>query len=449
MSDHRIIIVGAGLCGSMLAISLAQKGHKVSLYERRPDIRKKNQDAGRSINLALSSRGITALEAIGLKEEVYDMCIAMTGRMVHPLDKPGFLSPYSGRQGEYINSISRPGLNMLLLDKAESFDNVEINFDMACTDVDLENAEAVFINESNCKEHKVKGSIVIGSDGSASALRRSMMAKTNALMFNYSQQFLSHGYKELSISPDENGGFRLEKNALHIWPRGSFMIIALPNLDGSFTVTMFHPYKGSQGFNALNSPDKVREFFEQHYTDLIQYMPNYTEEFFNNPTGSLCTIKCYPWQAFGKTLLMGDAAHAVVPFYGQGMNASFEDVRVFSEVMDESGGNWAKTLEVFQERRAKNTNAIADLAIDNFYEMRDKVSDQLFIQKRKVEMELEQTYTDYFSKYSLVTFRPDLPYSEAMMQGRAQDEMLLQIVRDTPGMDLGQIYQRLKAIQTN
>lgn len=344
--DQKIAIIGAGLCGSLLSIKLAQRGYTVELYEKRGDMRKETMSAGRSINLALSSRGILALENAGVIDAINPLCIPMTGRMVHPLGGQSFFSPYSGRQGEYINSISRGELNCVLLDKAESYPNVKVNFNYNCQQVFLEKGIAYFKHEKSATTVEVKGDLLIGTDGAGSVLRKAMLEQTS--MFNYSQQFLTHGYKELSIKPAEDGGFRLEKNALHIWPRGSFMIIALPNMDGSFTVTMFHPYDGEYGLNQLTDEQKVTAFFEKFYPELIPYMPDYTEEFFSNPTGGLGTVKCYPWQAYGKTLLMGDAAHAIVPFYGQGMNASFEDVRVFDEMIEKHNGNWPNVLEEFK-----------------------------------------------------------------------------------------------------
>ena len=424
---EKIIIIGAGLSGTLLAIRMAQRGYKVSLHEKLPDMRKVHMDGGRSINLALSKRGLKALDKIGLKEKILADCIPMKGRMIHPIDGEAFFSPYSGRANDYINSVSRGGLNIELLNRADSFPNLTIKFNNKCTWVDLESATASFKNLKTEEISQEKGTVVIGADGAGSAVRRSLMGKTTQLLFNYSQDFLRHGYKELSIHPKEGGGFRIEKNALHIWPRGQFMIIALPNLDGSFTVTMFHPFEGEIGFNNLNTKEKVKAFFEKEFASLIPYMPHYLEEFFENPVGTLGTIKCYPWQAFGKAVVLGDAAHAVVPFYGQGMNASFEDVFVFDEILEKHEGDWEKILTTFQDARASNTNAIADLAIDNFYEMRDKVDDKAFIKKRKLEMKLEQTYDDYYSKYSLVTFRPELSYAHAMDLGRRQDELLLDI----------------------
>ena len=447
-NKNKIIIVGAGLCGTLLAVRLAQRGYKVSLHEKRADMRKKHVDAGRSINLALSARGLMALERVGLKEVVLEECIPMRGRFIHPLNGESFISPYSGRVEDYINSVSRGGLNSMLLDEAEKLENIEMHFNNKCLGVDLKEAKATFKNLITGKTVEEQGEIVIGTDGAGSAVRQSFMRNTIPLLFNFSQNFLRHGYKELSILPTENGGYRIEKNALHIWPRGSFMIIALPNLDGSFTVTMFHPFEGENGFNQLDSEEKVRAFFEAHFPDLIPYMPHYVEEFFENPVGTLGTIKCFPWQAYGKTLIMGDASHAIVPFYGQGMNASFEDVRVFDDVLNELEGkaDWEQIFTHFQNLRVKNANAIADLAIDNFHEMQDRVDDADFIKKRKLEMKLEQTFPDYYSKYSLVTFRPELQYATAMKLGRAQDELLLQICegKEVEELDLEEVMEKVR-----
>ena len=426
MKNDKIIIVGAGLCGTLLAVRLAQRGFKVALYEKRWDMRKKEMDAGRSINLALSHRGLMALDRANLKETVLQGCIPMRGRKIHPLGTEPFISPYSGRPSDYINSVSRPGLNMILLDAADKYDNIDVKFDVPVVDVDLKAAKIRYVDKAG-NTHYDEGAIVIGTDGAGSAIRRSMMKYTAELLFNYSQDFLRHGYKELSILPANNGGWKIEKEVLHIWPRGDFMIIALPNLDGSFTLTMFHPYGTDIGFNNLDTEAKIASFFEEYYPTLLPYIPHYQEEYAQNPVGNLGTIKCYPWQAFGKGLIMGDASHAIVPFYGQGMNASLEDVRVFDEVLEEYGTDWEKVFTVFQDKRKANTDAIADLAIDNFYEMRDYVDDVAFIRKRQIEMQLEQQFPDYYSKYSLVTFQPNLPYEQAMKQGRKQDELLLEM----------------------
>lgn len=445
---QKILIVGAGLCGSLLAVRMAQRGYKVHLYEKRSDMRKAEVEEGRSINLALSARGLMALERVGLKKTVIQDCIPMNGRMIHPLGGDSFLSPYSGREKDYINSVSRSGLNIMLLNEAEYKDNVTLHFDSKVTKVNLDEASIEFIDASG-KVGKDQGDIVIGTDGAGSVVRRNMMAQTTKLLFNYEQNFLRHGYKELSIHPNAEGSWKIEKNALHIWPRGHFMIIALPNLDGSFTVTMFHPYGSEIGFDNLDTKEKVTAFFEEYFPSLLPHMPHYVEEYFENPVGTLGTIKCYPWQAYGKTLIMGDASHAIVPFYGQGMNASFEDVRVFDDMLDKHGENWPVVLEAFQEARVENGNAIADLAIDNFYEMRDKVDDKAFMLKRKLEMKMEQTYPDYYSKYSLVTFKPEMDYATAKSLGRKQDALLLALCEgkdNIDGIDLNKTLEQLKTL---
>lgn len=436
MKKKKIIIVGAGLCGSLLALRMAQRGYEVVLYEKRDDLRKSTEDAGRSINLALSARGLMALDRVGLRKTVGQSCIPMKGRMIHPLGGESFYSSYSGRSEDYINSVSRTELNILLLNEADAHEHVTLKFDSQVQKVDLKEASVQVLNKETDESYSDNAEVVIGTDGAGSIVRREMMANTTKLLFNYSQDFLRHGYKELSILPAEGGQWKIEKNALHIWPRGHFMIIALPNLDGSFTLTMFHPYGSDIGFDALDTKAKVQSFFEEYFPSLLPHIPHYQQEYFENPVGTLGTIKCYPWQAYGKALVMGDASHAIVPFYGQGMNAAFEDVRIFDDMLDKYGEDWETVFTKFQDDRADDAAAIADLAIDNFYEMRDKVDDQAFIRKRKIEMQLEQKYPDYYSKYSLVTFRPELPYAEAMKQGRRQDKILLEICGRSDYKDL-------------
>lgn len=446
----KVVVIGAGLCGTLLAIRLGQRGYDVSLHEKRSDMRKEEMAAGRSINLALSARGLLALDRVGLRERVLVECIPMHGRMIHTKEGETFLSPYSGRANDYINSVSRGGLNCILLDEAEKLPNIKIHFDSACKAVDLKNAKATF-RQANEWDVMEQGDIIIGTDGAGSVVRKSMMSNTTALLFNYSQDFLRHGYKELSILPAENGGYKIEKNALHIWPRGSFMIIALPNMDGSFTLTMFHPYGGDAGFNTLDKEEVLTSFFEEYYPDLLPHIPHYISEYKENPVGTLGTIKCYPWQAYGKTLIMGDASHAIVPFYGQGMNASFEDVRVFDDMLDEHGDDdWNLLFDKYQDARSVNANAIADLAIDNFHEMQDKVNDPDFQKKRKLEMQMEQEYPEYYSKYSLVSFKPEMSYEEAMKKGRAQDDLLLSIcheVDDIAEIDKEDLLRKIKAVE--
>lgn len=428
---EKVIIVGAGLCGTMLAIRMAQRGYTVELYERRSDMRAHGFVGGRSINLALSDRGIQALSLIGLEGIVQSDGIPMKGRMIHDIDgNTGFYS-YSGRSGEHINSISRGGLNLALIEKADSYDNLSIHFDHICTDIDFETVQAHFLHGETGASRVVSGDVIIGTDGAGSSVRQAMMKRSNQIRFDFSQSYLSHGYKELSIPATPEGGFRLEKEALHIWPRGEHMLIALPNLDGSFTVTLFQDFDGPNGLQALDQDlQKARQYFEDYFPDALAHMPDFDNDFTSNPSSSLGTIKCFPWQTNGVSLLMGDAAHAIVPFYGQGMNASFEDVFVFDALLDNDFQSWENLFIKFQDARKPNADAIADLAVDNFYEMRDFSGDALFQKKVMLEKKLEHLYPDqYFSKYSMVTFRKDMGYREAMIRGRKQDELLLNYCR--------------------
>jgi kynurenine 3-monooxygenase len=429
--QQNILIIGAGLCGSLLALRLGQRGYNVSVYEMRPDMRKTDISAGRSINLAFSDRGNKGMKLVGLEKKVKELCIPMNGRMLHDRDGNTFLSNYSGRDHEYINSISRGGLNGLLLDEAEKHENVKIHFNKKCESVDFEKTTALFKDTETQSEFIEDADCIIATDGAGSALRRSYFLGRKFL-FSFSQQWLSHGYKELSILPNANGDYKTYKNALHIWPRGDFMVIALPNLDGSFTVTLFLSYdEGEYNFNNLTTPERVTEFFQKEFPDALELMPNLVEDFFENPTAPLGTVKCSPWHYKGNTLLMGDSAHAIVPFYGQGMNASFEDVVVFDEVLEKHEGNWETVFKEYEKARKKDTDAIADLAIDNFHEMKDHVANPIFQDKRKIEMALEKTFPErYSSKYSLVTFNEHIGYREAMVRGRAQDKAILNMLAD-------------------
>ncbi len=430
--QQNILIIGAGLCGSLLALRLGQRGYNVTVYEMRPDLRKTDISAGRSINLAFSDRGNKAMKLVGIEDKVKELCIPMTGRMLHDKEGNTFLSNYSGRDYEYINSISRGGLNALLLDEAEKHENVKIHFNKKCKFVDFEKTTALFMDYHTKDEFIEDADCIIATDGAGSALRKSYFLEKKFL-FSFSQQWLSHGYKELSILPTDDGGYKTYKNALHIWPRGDFMVIALPNLDGSFTVTLFLSYdEGEYNFNNLTTPEIVTEFFKKEFPDALALMPNLVNDFFENPTAPLGTVKCSPWHYKGNTLLMGDSAHAIVPFYGQGMNASFEDVVVFDEVLDEfENKGWETVFSEYENRRKPDTDAIADLAIDNFHEMKDHVGQPIFQEKRKIEMALEKEFPeDYSSKYSLVTFNEDIGYREAMLRGRAQDKAILNMLAD-------------------
>jgi kynurenine 3-monooxygenase len=428
MQDKHILIVGAGLCGSLLAVQLAKHGYSITMVEKRPDLRKTDLSAGRSINLAFSDRGLKGIKRVGLEEKVLSLCIPMKGRMLH--DKEGLtkLSPYSGREGEHINSISRSGLNAVLLDQADAFSNVELIFDAACESVDLNKAQAWFERPSG-EKFEITADYVIGTDGAGSVVRKSMM-KNRDLRFSFSQNFLTHGYKELSIMP-KDGKHQIFKNALHIWPRGENMLIALPNLDGSFTVTLFLAYEGGKyNFNNLTNPDIVEEYFKTDYRDAYELMPHLKDEFFENPTAPLGTVRCSPWTS-SKALIMGDAAHAIVPFYGQGMNASFEDVAVFDELLIENNFDLDSTFRDFSQQRKKDADGIADLALDNFHEMKSHTAQELFLKKRQLELAFEKEFPqDYASKYSLVTFNENIGYHEAKNRGRAQDKVILYLLKE-------------------
>ncbi len=428
---QNVLIIGAGLCGSLLALRLGQRGYNVNVYEMRPDLRKVDISAGRSINLAFSNRGNKAMKLVGLEEKVKPLCIPMHGRMIHDAHGNSFQSNYSGRDHEFINSISRGALNALLLNEAEAHENVNIYFNKKCKSVDFEKTTALFKDYLTKKEFVEDADIIIATDGAGSAMRKSYYLGKKFL-FSFSQEYLTHGYKELTILPKENGDYKIHKNALHIWPRGNFMLIALPNLDGSFTVTLFLSYdEGEYNFNNLNNEAIVLEFFQKEFPDALAVMPNVLDDFFSNPTAPLGTIKCTPWHYKGNTLLMGDAAHAIVPFYGQGMNASFEDVVEFDAILEQQQGNWESVFKAYEKQRKKDTDAIADLAIDNFHEMKDHVANPIFQEKRKIEMALEKNFPNaYASKYSLVTFNEDMGYRKAMLKGRAQDKAILNLLTD-------------------
>lgn len=458
MNKQKVIIIGAGLAGSLLSTYLAKRGIESDVYESRGDMRLEEMSAGRSINLALSDRGIRALKEVGMAEYMLKEAVPMFGRLIHAVDGSTKLLPYSGREGEFINSISRGGLNIALINEADKYDESKFFFNQRCVDFDCDSGEALIENTLNGESFTVKGDTLIATDGAGSAVRRAMMNDRTIVRFNYSQDFLEHGYKELSIPPKARTGsgsdsanqFQMEKNALHIWARHQFMMIALPNFDGSFTCTLFLAFEGENGFENLQDEKSLMNFFEKNFADAIPLMPNLTEEFFTNPTGNLGTIKCFPWNVGGKSLLLGDAAHAVVPFYGQGMNASFEDCRVLNELIEQHGTDWETVFEKYGNTRKINTNAIADLAVENFYEMRDAVANPVFQRKRELETKLEQTFPDYFSKYSLVTFREDIPYSEAQKRGNAQDKLLMEIcekVENVSEIDLNEVIIKVELLR--
>ena len=442
MKRGKIAIAGAGLCGTMMAIRLAEYGYQIDLYERRTDLRKTDISAGRSINLALSDRGLKALDMIGLKEKVSEEIIPMHGRMIHPSKGENAMYSYSGRKGEYINSVSRGGLNMTLLDEAEKSDLINLYFEANVGSVDIKKTSLTVIIDG--KESVKEYDLIIGSDGAGSSVRRTIQKQGSRLRFDFQQKWLSTGYKELHIPPTENGGWKIEKHALHIWPRKGHMMIALPNLDGSFTLTMFTPFEGPVGMDRLQTDELITEFMQENFADATIHIPDLLEQFHANPTASLGTIKCYPWK-YNRTLLLGDSAHAIVPFYGQGMNCALEDCVVLDKLIQDHDHDWDKILTAYQEQRKIDADAIADLAEDNFYEMRDATADPVFNVKRQIELRLEAEH-DYYSKYSLVTFRADLPYHIAMKQGRLQNKILYDIaktVEDPTTVELESILKKV------
>ncbi|QRM88104.1 NAD(P)-binding protein [Lacinutrix sp. WUR7] len=443
-----ILIIGAGLCGSLLALRLAQRGYTVNVYESRPDLRTTDISAGRSINLALSDRGLKAMRLAGVEDKVKPLCIPMYGRLVHDIEGNTFPSNYSGRDNEYINSISRGELNGLLLTEADLYDNLTIHFNKKCNGIDIENNTASLYDYETKTELVVKGDVIFGTDGAGSSLRKSYYLERKFL-FSYAQNYLTHGYKELEIPASAEGKHLISKDYLHIWPRGDYMLIALPNLDGSFTVTLFLSYEeGKYNFENLTTEESIKEFFATQFPDALALIPNIAEEFANNPTGALGTVKCSPWHYKNKNVLLGDAAHAIVPFYGQGMNASFEDVTVFDAILEQHEGDWETIFKVYEKTRKADTDAIADLAIDNYYEMRDHVANPIFKVKRAIEMALEKEFpNDYFSKYSMVTFKEDIPYHTAMTKGRAQDKAILNLIANKEidtNEDLKTIFKKVQ-----
>ena len=431
-SSNRILIVGAGLAGSLLSIYLAKKGFRVEVYEWRPDMRKEKISAGRSINLALSTRGIHALKEVELDNEILKKIIPMKGRMIHSINGKTTFQPYGKEDWEVINSVSRGHLNMVLMDAAEETGNVQLFFRQKCTGMNFKTGEVYFTDVQTSKKYRKKPQTIIATDGANSAIRMSMLKSGR---FNFSQSYLEHGYKELAIPPEENGKFRIEKNALHIWPRKSFMMIALPNLDASFTCTLFLPFEGENSFAKLNNKSVLKDFYKKQFPDVISLMPDLEKDFFKNPTGNLVTIKSFPWHVEGKVLLLGDSAHAVVPFYGQGMNCAFEDCTYLNECIDSQGNDWEKVFAEFEKMRKVDADAIADLALENFIEMRDSVADPKFLMKKKVEILLEEQFPGKFkSKYGMVTFSR-IPYSNAMEKGRIQDEVLMDLCRQAESID--------------
>lgn len=435
MQGEKITLIGAGLVGSLLSIYLARRGYRVEILERRSDMRREEISAGRSINLALSTRGIRALEKVGLAEVVLCRAIAMRGRGVHLTDGGYGVQPYGQNDSECIYSISRSDLNQALMSAAEMTGRVRIQFNQRVTSVDLESREIEVEGPGPSKERR-HAAVLIGTDGSASALRSAMERR---LGFESTTTTLEHGYKELTLPAAADGGFQLDKHALHIWPRATYMLIALPNFDGSFTCTLFLPFEGQESFAELRTPDQVKAFFKAHFPDVLPRFPKLTEEFFSHPTGKMITVKCAPWNVGGHALVLGDSAHAIVPFFGQGMNSGFEDCLVLDRAIETAGGDLQRAFVEFARARKPDTDAIADLALDNFVEMRDKVADAVFQFERKIERVLQREFPgEYLTRYQLVTFS-HVPYSVALRAGRIQQEILVRLgsgITDPERIDL-------------
>src|SRR5436309_2685625 len=416
----KFVLIGSGLAGGLLAAYLGRRGYEVDLHERRADPREGNIVGGRSINLAISTRGIHALEQIGIADEALRHAIPMRGRMIH--DKSGTLhfAPYDVDPKKCINSIGRAALNATVIEAAQRYSSVRVHFNHKCTDVDIDSPVA-HLETANCAV-TTRGDAVIGVDGAFSVVRKSMQSQI--AKFQYDESYLAHGYKELTIPPGAGGSWVMEKNALHIWPRKSFMIIALPNPDGSFTCTLFWEFKGPRSFESTKTDDDVRRFFDEEFPDAVPLMPALLEDYRENPTGSLVTIRCAPWYYKDKVALVGDAAHAVVPFYGQGMNAAFEDCVVLDECLAQFSDNRQRAFAEYFARRKENADALADLAVENFIEMRDKTASKTFRAKKKLDHALEAALPGiYLPLYTMVTFTR-IPYAEAARRARRQDSII-------------------------
>jgi kynurenine 3-monooxygenase len=435
-----ITLVGAGLAGSLLAIFLARRGYRVTLIERRPDPRKSAAapSAGRSINLALANRGITALEEVGVMESIRPELIPMAGRMLHDEEGRLRLVPYGNKPHEVIYSVSRAGLNMLLLNAAEATGRVSVRFGETVRGVDFVNRRVRFVAGDDPEPRTTSYDVLIGTDGSASAVRAAILERTRGRL---DEEPLGHGYKELSIPPADGGvggvggGFRMETNALHIWPRGEYMLIALPNIDGSFTVTLFLPNHGEESFEVLKTPDAVRALFERRFADAIPLMPRLIEGFFENPTGHLETIRCEPWSFEDHALVLGDAAHAIVPFHGQGMNAAFEDCSAFDRCLENPDRPWNAIFAEFESRRRPNADAIADMALENYIEMRSTVREPKFQLRKDLSFRLEERHPGRFiPRYSMVMFHT-IPYAEAKRRGAIQEEILDELTSKASSVD--------------
>jgi len=416
-----VTIVGAGPAGSLLGILLARRGFPIAVYERRADMRRETMSAGRSINLALADRGIHALAHAGVLDAVRPLMIPMRGRMIHDEAGRTSLQRYGQDDSEVIYSVSRAELNKLLLSELERTAGVEVQFQHNCRGVDFQANRLRFVDERTEQPKDVPVGPMIGADGASSAIRAAMLAdgRTRA-----SEELLSHRYKELTIPAGPGGQHRMETHALHIWPRGGYMLIALPNVDGSFTVTLFLPADGPESFANLATRDAVRQFFARRFADAQALIPDLAEEFFEHPTGTMVTVRAAPWKYADKALLIGDAAHAIVPFHGQGMNCAFEDCVALDQSLDRYE-DWGRVFARVDHVRKPNADAIAQMALENYIEMRDSVRNARFVLQKELSLQLEQRFPGQFiPRYSMVMFHHEIPYTQALERGGIQQEIL-------------------------
>ncbi len=426
-SHSEVSILGGGLAGSLCALLLARRGLAVDVYEFRADMRRETIPAGRSINLALAARGIEPLKKAGVFDSVRPMLIPMRGRMLHDGDGTTQLLPYGQRPDELVYSVTRSGLNTLLMDAAEAA-GARFHFRQRCVSCDFESSRLIMRDEDSTAEYRLPLQTVIAADGGGSIVRRALSAQMG---YEASEELLDHGYKELTIPAAADGGHRMEKHALHIWPRGEFMLIALPNPDSTFTVTLFLPNTGEPSFASLTDAAALREFFASTFPDTLDLIPGLEQQFFTNPTGELGTVRCSPWHYGDKALLIGDAAHAVVPFHGQGMNCAFEDCAALDDLVATHGDDWTATFAALSARRKPNADAIADMALENYVEMRDTVRDPGFQLRKELAFELERRLPERFiPRYSMVMFHAEIPYAQAKMRGQVQLELLQSLTRN-------------------
>lgn len=427
---ERINMFGAGLCGSLLSIMLARHGYAVTIRELRPDPRSAQQFAGRSINLALSSRGIRGLKQAGIFSQIEPLLMPMRGRMIHELDGSRELLSYGQREHELIYSVSRAALNRILIETAIDEYGVEILFEHAAVAYDPDTAEVQV--SSGDEEYSLPAKTLIATDGAGSVFRRAYNDKGEVAP---TEALLPHSYKELAIPPRADGGFEMETDALHIWPRSDFMLIALPNPGGDFTLTLFMPSEGPNSFAELDSEQKVSAFFDKNFGDVVPLIPDLVSDYMSNPVGILGTVRCTHWHDGDKLLMVGDAAHAVVPFHGQGMNLAFEDCVVLDELIARGEPVWGDLFAEYEALQLANANAIADMALENYVEMRDTVLDPKFALRKELSFELERRMPNRFiPQYSMVMFHDEIPYAVAQERGRIQEELLQELTRDADAM---------------